>query len=394
MRAKKVFTLIAAAALIVGLATACTSKSDSSGISDTGAVDEHGKLLTQQPLTNSGSLLGSAILSATYLQYVSTAPDGSPIEVSGAVFLPKGPAPEGGWPLIAFAHGTSGVVTNCAPTNSPVLYGNDVVVSRLLNDHKAVVMTNYQGLDGPGGTPYLDAPSSGYNVLDSVRAAQSTGLPLSKDIVLVGLSQGGRATESAAETLANYTPELNIRGNLLLSPAIHVDLAGSVASNTLSTDQYLILPYMVAAVRYNNPDYSYDKVLHGPLLAAAPRLETACTGQSLKEDVAVGQSATPAEATFVDAAAQQAFADFESRGNLPKTGTTIPTYIARGDNDLLVRTDWGNQAVAEMCRLGTPLQDKLLPGGHEAFHADSAHWIGWINDRFAGAPAPATTCRN
>jgi hypothetical protein len=43
-------------------------------------------------------------------RYVSTAPDQSAIEVSGAVFLPKGAAPDGGWPVVAFARGDSTVM--------------------------------------------------------------------------------------------------------------------------------------------------------------------------------------------------------------------------------------------------------------------------------------------
>ena len=47
--------------------------------------------------------------------YTSTAPDGSPIAVSGVVAAPAGAAPEAGWPVVAWAHGTTGVVPRCAP---------------------------------------------------------------------------------------------------------------------------------------------------------------------------------------------------------------------------------------------------------------------------------------
>ncbi|WP_433196749.1 lipase family protein [Nocardia sp. CA-107356] len=308
------------------------------------------------------------------------------------MFLPKGDAPAGGWPLVAFAHGTSGVVRDCAPTNSPVLFGNDTLVAGLLDDRKAVAMTNYQGLDGPGKAPYLDALSSGYDVLDSVRAARALGLPLSTDIVLVGLSQGGRATESAAETAKTYAPELKILGNVLLSPALHVDVAQSIESKTLSPGQYLILPYLVEGVGYGDPGYSFDKVLHGESRTAAPRVEASCAGQFNAQDLAVARSATPAAAEFVDDNARRVFADFETRGNLPETATDIPTYIARGAADDLVDTAWSDLAVSEMCRIGIPVHDTVVPGGHAAFHADTAQWTAFINDRFAGAPVPATTC--
>ncbi|WP_245746102.1 lipase family protein [Nocardia altamirensis] len=391
MRPKRTLTGISLAAVAtLLLAASCGSAEDTAG---TEPVQRPGTLLMQRPLTNGGPLISAVTGSATYIRYLSTAPDTSTIEVSGAVYLPKGTPPEGGWPLVAYGHGTTGVADECAPTNSPGLYGNDTTVSKLLEDHRAVVMTNYQGLDGPGGAPYLDAASSGYDVLDSVRAAQALDLPVTKDVVLVGLSQGGRATESAAETAKTYAPELKILGNVLLSPALRSELAQAAQAQTLTVGQYLLLPYLVAAVRYGDPDYSFDKVLHEPLLSAAPRLEGLCTGQSTLHDFAVGQSATPAAAQFVDDAARAALADYESGGNLPKIASDIPTFISRGDKDDLVNTEWANQAVAEMCTLGTNLVDTVLPGGHEAWRARGDLVAHWITDRFAGKPVPATTCR-
>src|ERR1700677_1252030 len=40
----------------------------------------------------------------------------SPIAVSGALYLPRGAPPEGGWPLLAWAHGTVGIADVCAPS--------------------------------------------------------------------------------------------------------------------------------------------------------------------------------------------------------------------------------------------------------------------------------------
>jgi predicted esterase len=330
------------------------------------------------------SALSSAASSATYIRYRSTSPAGQPIEVSGAVFLPMGKAPAGGWPVIAFAHGTSGVVSACAPTNSPTLFGSAPAVAEMLAGHRAVVMTNYQGLDGPGAAPYLDTPSSGYDVLNSVRAARATGLPLGSDTVLVGVSQGGRAAESASETARSYAPEMKIRGVVLLSPALQIRLTDAVRAGTLNApDQYLIAPYLVEAVRYHDPGYDYDRVLHGDLLTAAPRLESECTGGQTAADVAVGN---PAEVRFADDAAAQPFSDLESRTNLPKTASALPTYIARGAADKLVDTAWSTAAIAEMCALGTPVHDLVAPGGHGAPANVADQWLGWIGDLFAGAP--------
>ncbi|MFE3188307.1 lipase family protein [Nocardia sp. NPDC059240] len=379
---------IALPILAVALLTAC-------GSSDEPAATKPatpGALISKRPLEQLDPALSAAAGSSTYIRYESTSPAGKPIEVSGAVFLPPGDAPAGGWPVVAFAHGTSGVVNKCAPTNSPTLFGSAPAVEQFLAGHRAVVMTNYQGLDGPGDAPYLDTPSSGYDVLNSVRAAHSTGLPLSTDMVLVGASQGGRAAESAAETAKSYAPELKIHGVVLLSPALELRFLDAVRNRELNApDQYLVLPYLVAAVRYNEPGYRYDQVAHGKLLDIAPQLESQCTGETTPDELAIASAGTPDEVSYVDDAAAQPFADLQSRTNLPKSATTLHTYIVRGDADKLVDTAWSSAAITEMCTLGTPVHDLVVPGGHDAPAAVADQWLGWTSDLFADKPF-APTC--
>ena len=50
------------------------------------------------------------------LLYRSTGLDGGRIAVSGSLALPKGKPPKGGWPLITYAHGTTGAADACAPS--------------------------------------------------------------------------------------------------------------------------------------------------------------------------------------------------------------------------------------------------------------------------------------
>ncbi|MFI6998195.1 lipase family protein [Nocardia sp. NPDC050175] len=398
MRARIVFPILAA--IVVA---ACGTSTDTAEPK----VQSPGTLISKRSLGNLDPQLSSAVSSATYIRYQSTSPAGKPIEVSGAVFLPNGDAPAGGWPLIAFAHATTGVANACAPTSLPAMLDSGPAVAQILAGHRAVVMTNYQGLDGPGNAPYIDSLSSGYDVLNAVRAARATGQPLAQDTVIVGGSQGGRAAESAAETTKSYAPELNIRGVVLLSPALELRFTDGIRAGTLNApDQYLMLPYLMAAVRYHNPGYGDDRVLHGDLLAAAPRLEKQCTNDTTPADVAVGTAATPDAARFADDAAAQPFSDFESRNNLPKSATTLPTYILRGDADVLANTAWSTEAIAKMCALGTPVHDLVVPGGHGVPVSDivfpggngvpgnvSGQWLRWIDDLFAGTPITSTCPR-
>ena len=51
--------------------------------------------------------------------YRSTGLKGETIPVSGAIFIPSGPAPGGGRNVIAWAHPTSGVARECVPSLYP-----------------------------------------------------------------------------------------------------------------------------------------------------------------------------------------------------------------------------------------------------------------------------------
>ena len=75
-----------------------------------------GRLLRQEPLPDQLMLTNAA----KGLRVLYTSTDGidgkSPIAVSGAIYLPKGTPPAGGWPIVAWAHGTTGTADVCAPS--------------------------------------------------------------------------------------------------------------------------------------------------------------------------------------------------------------------------------------------------------------------------------------
>src|SRR4051794_17284507 len=57
--------------------------------------------------------------------YRSNALNGSAVAESGSIALPKGKPPKGGWPVISWAHGTTGIADQCAPTRLPAAAGGD-----------------------------------------------------------------------------------------------------------------------------------------------------------------------------------------------------------------------------------------------------------------------------
>ena len=115
----------------------------------------------------------------TLVLYRSLDDKGQPTVVSGTVSIPAGKAPKGGWPVIAWAHGTTGLNEICAPsrdTEQGPEHGYIVVINNLLDGFikkgYAVVASDYQGLGVAGFHPFLQGIPTGRNTLDMVRAAR------------------------------------------------------------------------------------------------------------------------------------------------------------------------------------------------------------------------------
>lgn len=155
---------------------------------------------------------------ATRIMYSSVNSTGDTIPVTGTVLAPttawKG---SGERPVIGFGVGTQGVADRCAPSRA-LSTGQEyegLVISALLSQGYTVVVTDYEGLGTEGLHTYMVRESQGHAVLDSLRAAAQvpeSGVTEQTPAALVGYSQGGGASASAAELAPDYAPELNLKG--------------------------------------------------------------------------------------------------------------------------------------------------------------------------------------
>ncbi|MFX9169475.1 lipase family protein, partial [Acinetobacter baumannii] len=80
-------------------------------------------------------------------------------------------------PILAWAHGTTGVADTCAPSGDYVggpVHSYQEVASNALDSWLArgyaVVAPDYQGLGTLGAHPYMNAKSQLHTVVDAVRA--------------------------------------------------------------------------------------------------------------------------------------------------------------------------------------------------------------------------------
>lgn len=355
-----------------------------------------GTLIDAQPATGVAGGLAVATARALDITYTTIGPAGNAVAATGGVYVPAGAPPTGGWPLVAFGHGTTGVQPSCAPTLDSGMYQNLPVVLALVTKLRAaVVMPNYLGLGSAGHHPYLDSTSHGYDVLGAIRAARATGTQFSDHILLLGISQGGRATEAAAELAPTAAPELRIAANAMAVPALSLRFDSLIESGRLSGPQYSIVPQMVFGAQASNPGLQMRDVVHGTLLKYADDFTKGCAGTSPTpwvnpSDPEIGPADVRPDGTAASSAGSAAFLDYLRRTELPnRPNRQINTLVINGAGDELIAPEWTESAVAKMCVAGVPVEHRVRAGNHYA-PADLDDLISWLKDRIANLPTRAT----
>ena len=224
------YRLCRALALAVALVAATPLLARTAAESGAGSVDAQVSALHPGSLLSVQSTEVPATLAHAGERYVITyrsrGVQGEPIVVSGYALLPKGQTPKGGWPVLAWAHGTTGIADTCAPSQlypGGPEYDYQVLMEKALDwwlaHGYAVVATDYQGLGTPGGPTYMDAVSQLHSVDDSVRALHRLRPgAFSPDWLVMGHSQGGAAALEVAAHGQADAPEFKLRGAIAIAP--------------------------------------------------------------------------------------------------------------------------------------------------------------------------------
>ncbi|QGS27264.1 Alpha/beta hydrolase family [Gordonia bronchialis] len=183
-----------------------------------GPIGAPGTLIRQVPLDRSVTLSDAG--RAYRVLYATRDIRGRSAVSTGAVLLPRSPAPRGGYPVLAWAHGTVGLGDDCAPSVQPRIPRDVRYLGHWLRQGYAIVATDYAGLGTPGLMNYLSGKVEATSIVDSVISAHRMGVPLARRWAIVGQSQGAGAALAAARD-ANR-----------LSAGHHLDYRGVVATGT------------------------------------------------------------------------------------------------------------------------------------------------------------------
>lgn len=360
-----------------------------------GGYDAPGDLVVPQPLEPAapGELiatedvvipsLAGAPLKGHRVLYHSQSAEGSDIAVSGFVVYPDGTPPEGGWPLIAWAHGTTGIADLCAPSGQIGLA--NATAMRLVAEGFAVVATDYEGLGTPGRHPYLVGPSEAHSVLDSVRAVQNMELPVTEDFIVFGYSQGGHAAIWASQLHPTYAPELRLIGTIAGAPSSQFEAVESATE----ADVYGMMMVVGLAAAYDDIDLAGVLTADGLDLVAV--VDTSCfaTLAEVFDQVSL-------EDTFLqpDFSVPSRLRDQLVAQDTDRFPTLRPLLILHGEADEVLPV-WVSAALVEqLCEFddqGPTIRNTYVDQTHGSTIQGNAVWpdlLAWANARFAGEQAP------
>jgi pimeloyl-ACP methyl ester carboxylesterase len=342
----------------------------------------HGSVIYARKLSGPEVLKHAA--ANTLVLYRSVDVGGHPTAVSGTVALPQGKAPKAGWPVITWAHGTTGIGDTCALTRAPasLQQGYDhALLQRWLKAGYAVVRTDYEGLGTPGVHPYLVGRSEARSVLDMVRAVRKLSPKIGKRYIIAGHSQGGQAALWAAAEARTWTPELRLKGTAAFAPVSHLgEQAGATRALTSPSGLSGFVALIARGADTLKPSLGIPALLSDRARALYPQTLTKCL-PALTGPSSYGALA-PAD-VFRSGADLTALSDrLNADADPDDLKISTPVLIAQGTGDQTVFPAFTQQLEAGYAARGIAVTSKTYDGlSHRgvvqsaAAGADATAWI-------------------
>jgi len=307
------------------------------------------------------------------------------VATSAVVLVPPGRPPRGGWPVVASAHSTTGVARQCAPSLMNDYYNDKI--GFWLKAGFAVVATDYHGLGTSGAHQYINGLSQGYDVVYSVKAAHAAEPALDQRWVAHGLSQGSTTAWGVAAIQyklkdPNYLGAVAIAGGM--QKAAYVEMLANSSDAELSA--LMVLSAFGIKARFPKFD---------------PTMMLTDTGMRHYKDVTTKGCLDCAYASYAgirpSAVLKRGWADLPEvngwfheyvPGERPIHG---PIFVIASSDDKKTGSDGVKQSVARVCRSNKAVTFRTYSGlTHIGCMSQTfADQLAWIQDRFAGKPAPS-----
>ncbi|KAK5165965.1 uncharacterized protein LTR77_008889 [Saxophila tyrrhenica] len=313
----------------------------------------------------------------------------APVPASAYILWPWHPRIDpatGKYAVVGWAHGTSGIFGECAPSHIRNLWYQYSAPFILALQGYVVVAPDYTGLGvdrWPNGTkiqhPAFNNPAHANDLFYSVEAAQKAYPDeLSERFVLFGHSQGGGAAWGAAQRQARQPVEGHL-GTIAASPVTDIVMQYRITPD--AGWPFELVPGLLSTIPdFDDSDFLTPKgVRHYDLLAeiggcASSYLPLFYQPKLLKP----GWDTTPA---------MQEFQNLTGNGGRPISG---PMLVLQGTGDVVITTNLTTHFVKETCALypNSEIEYALFEGADHVptLYASQRIWLDWIAERFEGKP--------
>ncbi|MCH7315840.1 alpha/beta fold hydrolase [Acinetobacter sp. ANC 3882] len=351
---------------------------------------------------------------SSVMTYKMLGQNGKETMATSLLFVPGGPVPVGGWKIVVWAHGTTGVADQCAPSRNATNFDIQSMISQLLTAGYVVVAPDYEGLGEPSGRelhPFLNLKSEAYSITDAVVAARSylmgQGKFVSRQWMTVGHSQGGQAALGAAQYESRA--KLDYKGTVAVAPASNLAailVNGEKAVENAPLEQKIAMyaqldtytALITAGLRNSTSVLTYRDVFKVPTDDIASKAESLCAGgnQGLGQAFVQGMGIYAAshnnsldgyprtQTNFMGLSVVKTFLETDSQPAQVKLNQ--PVVIYQGAKDTTVPKDATDALVALAQSKGSKLQYMTNPNwDHGTAYSDNI--VNIVNDVKAAMPA-------
>lgn len=230
--------------------------------------------------------------------YPMTSVTGKSITTTTLVFTPKGTVPKGGWPIVVWAHGTTGAADKCAPSRLALENPEKQLIMGLVGKGYAVIAPDYEGLGNDNVPhPYLHLSSAANSLLSAVHESRKFyGDVLSNKWSVIGWSQGGHAALAAAE-YQNALVGYEFKGTVAIAPASYLaetlqygmgvanyyaslgDTEASQMANSIAGTLYGYAAIVSSGIKAAKPSFNYNQAFLNTKVDLAKNAEVECSPQ-------------------------------------------------------------------------------------------------------------------
>lgn len=378
--------VLAVTAFATALVTACGGGGDGTQPGSLLSLEQGGR---GKPLPDAGQNY--------FVTYASRSASGKLVPVVGQIAIPNTPPPPGGYPVLSWAPGTTGMGPQCAPSN---FAGHAASLNEWVKRGYAVLRTDYEGWGDAGPRPLLNQRSNAEAVVDLVKAAHAVTDKLSKDWVVAGHSEGGGAALWTAALGEGAAGPYRLRAAIALAPVGPgvLDMVNTLQQGVPISQNFPLLADGLAAS-----------------LTASTVLGARVADPAIRFDELVAPSFQP----WVDAAAKACVSDpinlpVPQPGQYLKSGPSfdrvvaflrnqdassqtmrVPVWIAQAQDDNLTPTPPTTaRMVKDLCAHGGYIGLQAYAGQNhgQVVAASLGDALAFANAVLTGKPLPASAC--